>query len=134
MGLAFALVLLGGCGDEGGGGGSGGQEIVVLLEGVGESGTTGEVSISPSGDQTNVFVVAIIPSGGGEQPANVHTGTCAQFDETPAYEIGNLQEGTGAATLDIPVDTLLDSPHAVVIRKSPDEATVTIACGDIAAP
>jgi hypothetical protein len=133
-GAAAALALVG-CG---GGGGSDSSaaaehEILVELEPVGAEGASGEASISKNGDRTNVVVTLIIPSGGGEQPAAIHKGTCAKPAAEPAFELPNLQEGTGAETLDVKTEDLLDGGYSIVIRKSPEEADVTIACGKIEA-
>ncbi len=124
----FALAA--GCGD--GGSDPTAQEILVTLDPVGPEGTGGEASVTKSGDQTNVAINVLVPSGGGEQPAGIYEGTCTNFGDEPAYELPTLQEGTGGITLDVETQALLDGNYVIVAFKSPEDPT-PIACGAIEA-
>jgi hypothetical protein len=97
---------------------------------VGAEGSTGTLSLSKSGETTNVVVDVIVPSGGGQQDASFYTGTCDNFDTASEIEIGPLEEGTGALTLDTPINELLDGGYVIVVHKSVEDPT-PIACAPI---
>jgi hypothetical protein len=97
----------------------------------GAEGTAGTLSLSKSGDTTNVVVDVLVPSGGGRQKASFYTGTCTNFDKASEIEIGPLEEGTGALTIDTPIEELLDGGYVLIVHKSFEDETV-IACAPIA--
>jgi hypothetical protein len=123
--LAFVVV---GCG--GGGSDVTEREILIDLAPQGTEGTSGTLSLSKSGDTTNVVVDVIVPSGGGQQEAAFYKGTCTEFDEASKIEVGALEEGTGALTIDTPIDELLDGGYVLVVHKSVEDQT-PIACGPV---
>ena len=125
--VAFAVT---GCG--GGGSSATDREILIDLTPQGAEGTSGTLSLSKSGDTTNVVIDVIVPSGGGQQDASFYKGTCADFDEATEIEIGPLEEGSGALTIDTPIDELLDGGYVLVVHKSVEDQT-PIACGPVAA-
>jgi hypothetical protein len=123
--LAFVLV---GCG--GGGSDAADREILIDLAPQGTEGTPGTLSLSKSGDTTNVLIDVIVPSGGGQQDASFYKGTCADFDESTEIEVGPLEEGSGALTIDTPIDDLLDGGYVIVVHKSVEDQR-PISCGPI---
>jgi hypothetical protein len=127
-GTALAvLIVAAGCG---GGRDVTEQEILLDIEPVGSGTSTGTLSLSKSGETTNVVVDFIVPSGGGQQDASFYQGTCENFDESSEIEVGPLEEGTGAVTLDTPIDTLLDGGYVLIVHKAVDDPT-PIGCATI---
>ena len=108
-----------------GGGGSDAtaHEILIDIEPVGTEGSTGTLSLSKSGETTNVVVDFIVPSGGGQQDAAFYKGTCANFDEASKLEVGPLEEGTGALTMETPIEEILNGGYVLIIHKAVDDPT-----------
>ena len=127
--VSLLAVVVAGCG--GGGSDATDREILIDVEPQGPEGTAGTLSLSKSGDRTNVVVDVLVASGGGRQKASFYTGTCTNFDEASEIEIGPLEEGTGALTIDTPIDELLDGGYVLIVHKSFEDETV-IACAPIA--
>jgi hypothetical protein len=128
-GIFLIVLALGGCG---GGGGTDvtEREILIEIDPQGTEGTSGTLSLSKSGDATNVVVHVLVPSGGGRQKASFYTGACTNFDEASEIEIGPLEEGTGALTIDTPIEEILEGGYVLVVHKSFEDETV-IACAPI---
>ena len=87
-------------------------------------------------------------------PAQIHAGVCGQIGADPAFPlIDVLTPGAGGGTptagaefrglasalaarvsatvVDVTLDDLLDSPHAIDVRVSGEDAATSVACGDI---
>jgi hypothetical protein len=77
---------------------------------------------------------------GGDHPAHIHAGTCAELDPNPAFPLNNVAqvEGSEVATSTIAVEATLDellaSPYAINAHESAENIDNYIACGDIAGP
>lgn len=74
-------------------------------------------------------------------PSHIHEGTCAELDPAPAFPLSNVEpvapdaaEGsveTGMTTVEVSLDDILTSPHAINIHESAENAGNYIACGDL---
>ena len=128
--LAAAAVATGTIAGCGGGADPTDREIVLDIQPQGPEGTSGTLSLAKSGEATSVVVEALVASGGGQQGAAFYTGTCENFDEGSAIEVGPLEEGYGALTLDRPIDELIDGTRVLVITRSPEDNT-PIGCAPI---
>ena len=106
------------------------REIVIDIQPQGAEGTTGTLSLAGSGDATSVVVEALVPSGGGQQAAAFYKGTCQDFDQASAIDVGALEEGDAALTLERPIEELLDGGYVLVVHRSPEDDTV-IGCAPI---
>jgi hypothetical protein len=90
-------------------------------------------------------------------PSHVHNGTCANLDPNPAYPLDNVgprtdDDGnppstddikgsltsnpveTAETTIDVKLDDLLDTAHALNVHESDQNMSNYIACGDIGGP
>lgn len=77
-------------------------------------------------------------------PAHIHQGTCANLDPNPQYPLNNVTAAAPDApfgavevsntTVDVTLDELLASPHAINVHRSAEDIQTYIACGDIAGP
>lgn len=126
-GVVLAVLVPAGCG---GGSDVTDREIVLDIQPQGTEGTSGTFSISKSGDSTSVIVEALVPSGGGQQGAGFYKGTCEDFDQSTGLDVGPLEEGYGALTLDHPIEDLLDGGYVLIVTKSPEDKAV-IGCGPV---
>jgi hypothetical protein len=83
---------------------------------------------------------------GEAHPAHIHSGTCAELGDVVAPLPDVIDPGTGlefqgvpdaivvdvsVSTVDLSLDELLASPHAINVHQSAEEIDVYIACGDI---
>ncbi len=74
-------------------------------------------------------------------PAHIHEGTCEELDPNPAYPLTDIASvapdaPAGAVevsetTVDVTIDDLLASPHAINAHESAENAAAYIACGNI---
>ncbi|MBA2759589.1 MAG: cupredoxin family copper-binding protein [Chloroflexia bacterium] len=74
-------------------------------------------------------------------PTHIHEGTCEELDPNPAYPLTDVASvapdaPVGAVevsdtTVDVTIDDLLASPHAINAHESAENAATYIACGNI---
>lgn len=77
-------------------------------------------------------------------PSHIHAGTCAELDPNPAYPLTDVSAVTPDApegaievahsTIDVTIDELLASPHALNVHESAENVANYISCGDVAGP
>jgi hypothetical protein len=90
-------------------------------------------------------------------PAHVHVGSCAELDPNPAYPLDNIgprltdddempdpEDVKGSLTanpvmmseteIDVNLDDLLETAHAINVHASDQDIATYIACGDIGGP
>ena len=82
----------------------------------------------------------------GPHPAHIHTGSCAELGDvvaplTDVAVVGQDAERSGAESaipvkgsyteVEMPLDDILASPHAVNVHLSADDIGTYIACGDV---
>ena len=131
--LLLVALALAGCGGGGAGGNAGSaQPIEVSLEAGNESGQAGSATINSVKDGQVNIVVEVVSAVTEEQiqPAHIHKGTCAEIDPAVAYELFDVVQGIGAATVDVEIEMLTASPHVVDVHVSGEDDAVA-ACGAI---
>ena len=104
--------------------------VAIIVEAVGDSGVTGFGLIEPSGaDGSLVRLLAFGASGF----VTIHEGSCRNPDETPAFEVGQL-DASGSVETDVeaPVEELTNGDYVMILSEdgTPDTA---LACGDLSA-
>jgi hypothetical protein len=109
-----------------------GPSMTVKLGAQNGSGETATALITPVAGGVNVSV----KTAGGPataQPIHIHKGTCATLDPKPTYPLTTVMDGSSLTFVKgvSPAD-LLASPYAINIHKSPTEAAIYVACGNIA--
>lgn len=105
--------------------------LVVTLDGQNESGMSGSAALTRLNGQTVVELTLIGAPEGVAQPAHIHTGTCADIGGV-VYPLTSPVGGMSATTLDVSLDDILAGlPLALNVHKSPEEADVYVACGDL---
>jgi hypothetical protein len=101
--------------------------ITTPLTELNDSGQTGEVTLTPAGDDATFVVVRIDKTGADEIAVALRRGSCADLGEI-VQELEPVGERPAESTVDQGLDALLDEPHAVTVGEGPD------ACADVAGP
>jgi hypothetical protein len=112
--------------------GMGAMATTVTLAAVGESGVTGEATLTPSGDQTEVMVRLMGLEPNSTHPGHIHQGTCA----APGAVVAPLQDitadatGAGTMTTTVPVaaDSVTAGQHIVAYH---GDGGAPVVCGEI---
>jgi hypothetical protein len=107
-----------------------GGPVTVQLATQNNSGINGTATLTAMGQQTKV-VVNVTGAGSGPQPAHIHAGTCANLDPRPAFPLTPIANGASETTVDAALSQLQSSPMAINLHKSPQEAAVYVACGNL---
>ena len=109
-----------------------GPSITVKLGAQNGSGETATALLTPVAGGINVSV----KTAGGPataQPIHIHKGTCATLDPKPTYPLTTVMDGSSTTFVKgVSSADLLASPYAINIHKSPTEAAIYVACGNIA--
>jgi|SRR3954469_16159860 len=108
-----------------------GQSITVDLSGQNNSGVTGTATLTDLGGGKMRVEMRVSGTGSGPQPAHIHEGTCAQLNPAPKFALAEVVNGASRTDVDGSLQTVLASPHAIHLHKSPDELPVYVACADI---
>lgn len=105
-------------------------QINISLSEQNESGESGTATLT---EVDGKVIVSLDLNGAPDsvQPAHIHTGSCDN--------LGGVQNpltspvgGASETTLDVTMDDLLSGlPLAINVHKSPEEAGIYVACGDI---
>jgi hypothetical protein len=105
--------------------------ITVNLGAQNGSGETGQATLTQDGGDVVVTILmnkADLP----DQPAHIHTGSCAKLDPAPKYGLNNLVRGTSTTTLKARTLASLETGgFAINVHKSTTDIPDYVACGDI---
>ncbi|KKU42349.1 MAG: hypothetical protein UY31_C0068G0003 [Candidatus Wolfebacteria bacterium GW2011_GWE1_48_7] len=108
------------------------QAMVVVLDSQNGSGQMGTATLTATNGKTQVVLKLTGGPEGVVQPAHIHTGTCASIGQV-VYPLTFPVDGESTTILDVPMTKLLGGlPLAINVHKSPQEAGIYYACGDIA--
>jgi len=111
---------------------SGSQSIVVALSAQNSSGMNGTATLTDMDGSTLVELALSGAPAGIEQPAHIHTGSCAEIGGV-VYPLTSPVNGVSETTLNVSLDAILAQlPLALNVHKSAAEANVYVACGDLA--
>ncbi len=99
---------------------------------VGNSDTSGQVTITPTGEQeTDVEVLLDAAGAEAPHPVHIHEGTCDDLNPEPAFPLEDVEGGTSSTTIDVGATELLEGEYAVNVHESADQLDTYIACGEI---
>ena len=108
--------------------------VTIQLGAQNNSGISGTATLTDLGNnQTRVVINVTGFQGGTPSPVHIHDGTCASLNPAVKYPLTNLVDGKSETTVPVALSALLAQPHAINAHKSAQEATVYVACGNIAA-
>ncbi|MEX1997824.1 MAG: CHRD domain-containing protein [Candidatus Andersenbacteria bacterium] len=107
------------------------QSTVVALGAQNDSGMSGVATLTDMNGSTLVALDLAGAPEGVAQPAHIHTGSCADIGGV-VYPLEFPVNGISETLLSVSLDTILaDLPLALNVHKSPEEANVYVACGDL---
>ena len=107
------------------------QSVTVQLAQQNNSGQSGTAVLTADGNTTRV-VLDLANSPAGPQPAHIHTGACPDVGGV-VYPLEFPQNGKSTSTINQPLSALQTGSFAINVHKSPQESSIYVACGNIAA-
>jgi LPXTG-motif cell wall-anchored protein len=107
------------------------QSLTINIGAQNNSGVSGTAVLSPDGSGTKVVVT--LQNAPGPHPIHIHAGRCPNIQPAVVFPLTTVQAGKSETTVPASLATILSAPHAINVHKSPQEASVYVACGDIAA-
>src|SRR5215212_4472724 len=107
----------------------GGNEVTLTEQN--GSGIAGTAMLEDLGNGTTRVTVRLENAGPGPQPIHIHPGTCATLDPKPQWPLTNVMNGESITEVQASPADIQDGQHAINVHKSPEEAAVYVACGDI---
>jgi len=115
-----------------GGGNATGQTSDVTMTAVngGQAGTA-ELLESPQLELSVKVTLPTAPSA-TQEPAGIHAGTCANFNQTVAFQLGPVIKGSSTTSplATTTLNELASSPYVIVVQRSGTDST-TVSCGAI---
>jgi hypothetical protein len=111
------------------------SSITVSFQPMNDSGVTGMATLTAEGDRTRVSLT--INGITGDHPDHIHRSTWANPEPVPTYPLSDVvlnpadDMGHSETVVDVPLATLLEEPHLILIHKSHEEINVYVACADI---
>lgn len=111
------------------------DRVSINLYSQNHSGELGGATLRQSGPDVIVMVHmrnAVAPV----QPIHIHQGTCDKLNPKPTYPLTNVDSNGDSYTVvkDVQLSSLLSSPYAINVHKSPNEVATYVSCGNIVAP
>jgi hypothetical protein len=101
------------------------------FQATGDSGVTGEATITPRDQQLEVMVRLTGASGAGEHPGHIHSGTCDNIGGVvqPLQPITTDASGSGTmtATVDMAPMTVMNGQHVISYHAAGGGPTITCA-------
>jgi hypothetical protein len=130
---AVLLVLAAGCGGAATSDESGAPEDFVLKLFDQSSGESGTATLTPLGNRTKVTLEIERSASpvSRPRPAHIHKGSCAKLDPTPAYGLGNVQDGTSTTTVSASIPDLRYGSFAIDVHESAAQRETYVACGNL---
>lgn len=107
------------------------QSITVTLAAQSNSGVTGTATLTDLGGGRTRVVINVNPAGNTNMPAHIHEGTCANLNPAPKWPLNNVQNGQSTTEVNASLADIRASATAINLHKSPQEASVYVACGNI---
>jgi len=107
------------------------SHVTISLESQNDSGETGTATLQQSGNDLLVTLRVNNPTA-AIQPVHIHKGTCAKLDPKPEYPLPPVTDRRSTTKIkNLTLASLLATPHAINIHKSPKEAAIYVSCGNI---
>lgn len=126
--LGVAVISLAGCASM-----SENRPTTIKLDAQSDSGQNGTAILTPlAGGKTEITIKVANPPSAIAQPAHVHEGTCANLNKAPKYPLTSVINGTSTTVVNVDLETMMKTPHAINVHKSGPEAAIYVACGNIA--
>ena len=108
------------------------NQAVLQFEAQNDSGITGGAILTElDGGETAVTIGVVAVGVAAPMPTHIPGGTSDDRDPTPKYPLNDVATGASNTVVEVGLDELLATPHAVNIHKSAAEASVYVACAEI---
>ncbi|MBV9169445.1 MAG: protein kinase [Chloroflexi bacterium] len=109
------------------------QRVTLPVISQQNSGETGTATLTDTGDGKVHILVQLVGTqpGSSPQPAHIHDGTCANLQPNPRLTLPPVIDGTSETDLDVSLQELLATPHAIHVHRSDQEFSVYTACADV---
>lgn len=105
--------------------------VTIVLRPQNDSGEAGAATLQQQGDDLLVYV-RVTNAVAPVQPAHIHEGTCAKLNPVPKYPLSPIKDGRSTTRIkNLQLATLLASPFAINVHKSPNDVATYVACGNI---
>jgi Cu/Zn superoxide dismutase len=113
--------------------GCGGSEdsVTVSLQEQNGSGESGEVRLTSVDDDQTRVVIELDGAPAGPQPAHIHERSCDNIDPAPANNLENVVEGRSETVVDVSLEHLQSTPHAINVHRSPEAVDEYVACATV---
>jgi hypothetical protein len=105
------------------------QAMTVNISAQNDSGISGTATLTPMGNQTQVVVQ--LQNAPGPHPIHFHEGTCADLSPQVKIPLTTVQNGRSETTVSASIQDLTAVQHSINVHKSPQEASVYVACGSL---
>ena len=109
------------------------RPVSVQLAVQNASGVSGTAMLTDIGNGRTRVDVRVSTGGNTNMPAHIHDGTCANLNPSPRIPLTNVMNGTSTTEVNATIASILATPSAINLHKSPQEASVYVACGNVVA-
>jgi hypothetical protein len=107
------------------------QPLTIQLNTQNNSGISGTATLTPVGTtQTRVVLTLQGSPADANHPAHIHTSNCATIGGV-VYPLTNVRNGTSETVINATIAQIRAAQHSLNVHKSPQEASVYVACGDL---
>jgi hypothetical protein len=107
------------------------EHVTIAINSQNDSGEKGTATLQQSGPDLLVHVRVVDPTA-ETQPIHIHKGTCANLNPVPSYPLTPVRNRRSYTKVkNLQLSALLASPYAINIHKSPQQAAIYVACGNI---
>jgi len=103
----------------------------LTLATLNDSGVTGSVELTDTGDGSTRVVVEVEPGGHPNMPAHIHPGTCTELVPQPRYPLQNVLDGSSETVVPAALSDLLAGGLALNVHASNDDMGTYTACVDL---
>jgi hypothetical protein len=106
-----------------------GDALVVLMDAVGDSTSSGIATIEGNGDRSSVIVLAIGADDGAVLA--IQEGTCDDLAGEAAFELDPVETGISETSIRISLEELIADDYAITLSGTEDDLDQPLACGNI---
>ena len=118
--VALALVACGGA-----------AARTVQLETLNNSGVTGTVTLTETGEGRTRVQVNVEPGDNADMPAHIHPGSCTNLQPQPKFPLQNVVNGSSTTIVSATLAELTAGDLAVNLHRSNEDLGTYTACADL---
>jgi hypothetical protein len=98
---------------------------------LGQSGIAGTARLTTLSADRVAVEVAVNGAGAEPRPIHIHEGACADLNPVPEIPLTTVVNGASTTEVDVSLQQLTSTPHAIFLHKSAVELPIFVACADI---